>query len=67
MNWDIVKGNWTQYKGKVREKWGKLTEDHLDTIAGQRDQLLGKVQETYGVSKDEAEAQVRDFEKRDLN
>lgn len=62
MNWDIVEGNWKQFKGKVKSKWGKLTDDHLDVISGNRDQLAGKIQETYGVSKDEAEKQISDFE-----
>lgn len=64
MNWDIVEGNWKQFKGKAKEQWGKLTDDDLDVIAGKRDQLAGRVQEAYGVSKEEAEKQVRDFETR---
>jgi uncharacterized protein YjbJ (UPF0337 family) len=64
MNWDMIEGNWKQYKGKVKEQWGKLTDDHLDTIAGKRDQLIGKIQETYGINRDEAESQIRDFEDR---
>lgn len=64
MNWDIVEGNWRQFKGKAKEQWGKLTDDDLDVIAGKRDQLVGRVQEAYGVSKDEAEKQIRDFEDR---
>lgn len=62
MNWDIVEGNWKQFKGKVKAKWGKLTDDNLDVISGKRDQLAGKIQETYGVSKDEAEEQIKEFE-----
>ena len=62
MNWDTIEGNWKQFKGKVRSKWGKLTDDQLDVVAGKRDQLSGKIQETYGVSKDEAEEQIRQFE-----
>ena len=62
MNWDIVEGNWKQFKGKVKAQWGKLSDDHLDVIAGKRDQLLGKVQEAYGITKDEAEAQIKRFE-----
>ena len=62
MNWDIIEGNWKQFEGHVREKWGKLTDDSLVTIAGKRDQLAGKIQETYGISKDEAEAQIKAFE-----
>jgi uncharacterized protein YjbJ (UPF0337 family) len=67
MNWDTVKGNWTQYKGKVKEQWGKLTDDQIDVIGGQRDQLIGKIQEAYGISKDEAEQQIKSFENRTLN
>lgn len=58
MNKDTVEGNWLQFKGKVKEQWGKLTEDDLDIIAGRREQLLGKIQERHGISKDEAEKQV---------
>ena len=64
MNWDIVEGNWKQFKGKAKEQWGKLTDDDLDVIAGKRDQLAGRVQEAYGVSKDEAEKQIRYWEDR---
>jgi len=64
MNWDIVEGNWKQFKGKAKEQWGKLTDDDLDVIAGKRDQLAGRVQEAYGLSKDEAEKQIRDWEDR---
>jgi len=63
MNWDHVEGNWKQFKGKVKEKWGRLTDDQLDVIKGKRDQLAGKIQEAYGVSKDEAERQVKDWER----
>ncbi|MCO8121432.1 CsbD family protein [Stieleria sp. TO1_6] len=62
MNWDTIEGKWTQAKGQVKEKWGKLTDDELDVIAGKRDQLVGKVQERYGVARDEAEKQVKEFE-----
>ena len=64
MNWDRIEGNWKQFKGKAKERWGRLTDDELDIIAGRRDQLLGSLQEQYGIGKDEAEAQVRDFESR---
>lgn len=69
MNWDIVEGNWKKFKGNVKQQWGKLTDDHLDQIAGKRDQLIGKLQETYGLNKDEAEKQIKAFEERnsDLN
>lgn len=62
MNWDTIEGNWKQFKGHVKEKWGKLTDDHLDTIAGKRDQLTGKLQEMYGITKDQAEVQIKAFE-----
>jgi uncharacterized protein YjbJ (UPF0337 family) len=55
MNTDIIEGNWKQLKGKVRENWGKLTDDDVDEIAGRRDHFIGKVQEKYGMKKDEAE------------
>jgi uncharacterized protein YjbJ (UPF0337 family) len=64
MNWDRVEGNWKQAKGKVKEKWGKLTDDQLDVIGGRREQLLGVLQESYGIAKDEAERQINDWEKR---
>ena len=64
MNWDRIEGNWKQVKGKVKQQWGKLTDDHLDTVAGSRDQLVGKIQENYGIAKDEAESQVKDWESR---
>ncbi len=64
MNWDIVKGNWKQFKGKVQAQWGDLTDDQLDVIEGNREQLAGKIQEQYGVSKDEAEKQLKNFEEK---
>jgi uncharacterized protein YjbJ (UPF0337 family) len=53
MDWNRVEGNWKQIKGKVKEKWGQLTNDDLDSIAGKRDQLEGKIQERYGIAKDQ--------------
>ena len=64
MNWDTIEGNWKQLKGNVKQQWGKLTDDHIDVIAGKREHLAGKIQEAYGVSKDEAEKQIAEFEKR---
>jgi uncharacterized protein YjbJ (UPF0337 family) len=58
MDWNRVEGNWKQFKGKVKEQWGKLTDDDLDRIAGKRDQLEGTIQERYGVEKDRAKADV---------
>jgi len=63
MNWDRVEGNWKQVKGSIKEKWGKLTDDDLDVIAGKRDKLAGQIQETYGISKDEADKQIAAWEK----
>ena len=63
MNWDQVAGNWKQFKGKAREKWGQLTDDDFDRIAGQRDQLIGRIQERYGVAKNQAEKEVKEWEK----
>jgi uncharacterized protein YjbJ (UPF0337 family) len=62
MNWDQAKGNWKQVKGKIKEKWGQLTDDELDQIEGKRDQLVGKIQKQYGISKEEAESQVKNWE-----
>jgi uncharacterized protein YjbJ (UPF0337 family) len=62
MNWDTVKGDWKQFRGKVKEAWGKLTDDDLDVVAGKRDQLIGLIQKSYGVARDEAERQVQQFE-----
>ena len=61
MNWEQVEGKWKQYTGKVREKWGKLTDSDLEMIKGQRQQLVGKIQERYGIAKEEAERQVNEF------
>jgi uncharacterized protein YjbJ (UPF0337 family) len=63
MNWDRISGNWAQWKGRVQERWGKLTDDHLDVVAGRRDQLAGRIQEVYGLSKEEAERQLRNWER----
>jgi len=62
MNKDTIEGNWKQLKGKVKEQWGKLTDDDFDVIAGKRDQLLGRIQERHGISRDEAEQQVKAWE-----
>lgn len=63
MNWDEVEGKWKQFKGKAKEKWGKLTDDDFDVINGKREQLVGKVQQRYGIAKDEAERQADEFVK----
>ncbi|MGZ5092417.1 MAG: CsbD family protein [Burkholderiales bacterium] len=64
MNWDRIEGNWKVFKGKIKEQWGKLTDDELDVIAGKRDQLIGRLQKAYGITKDEAERQVSEWEMR---
>ena len=63
MNQDTMQGNWKQLKGKAKERWGKLTNDDLDVIEGKRDQLAGKIQERYGKTKEEAEQEVKEFQK----
>lgn len=62
MNWDIVQGNWKQFKGNVKAQWGKLSDDQLDVIDGKRVELAGKIQEAYGLTKDDAEKQIKAFE-----
>ena len=62
MNRDRVSGNWKQISGKVKERWGKLTDDDVAKINGQRDHMVGRVQERYGIAKDEAERQVKLWE-----
>lgn len=63
MNWDRIEGNWKQLTGRVQTRWGKLTNDDLDVIAGRRDELGGKIQERYGIAKDEAEKQLASWER----
>jgi uncharacterized protein YjbJ (UPF0337 family) len=62
MNWDEIKGSWREQKGRLKEKWGELTNDDLDVIEGKRDQLLGILQSRYGRTKDAAEREIREFE-----
>lgn len=64
MNWDQIKGNWKQFRGKAREHWGDLTDDDLERAKGNRDQLAGRIQERYGITREEAERQVDDWSKR---
>jgi uncharacterized protein YjbJ (UPF0337 family) len=63
MNWDQIAGDWKQFTGKVKEKWGKLTDDDLTTIAGKRDQLAGLLQQRYGYAKDQVEKELDEFTK----
>jgi uncharacterized protein YjbJ (UPF0337 family) len=64
MNWDRIEGNWKQFKGSIKEQWGKMTDDQLDVIAGKRDHLTGMIQESYGISKEETEKQVTEWQNR---
>jgi uncharacterized protein YjbJ (UPF0337 family) len=61
MNWDQMEGKWKQMKGDARTKWGKLTDQDLEQIAGQRDKLLGKIQERYGIAREDAEKQADEW------
>jgi len=63
MNSDQLEGQWKQVKGKVKEKWGKLTDSDLDVIAGKRDQFVGKLQERYGYTREQAERDLSDWER----
>jgi uncharacterized protein YjbJ (UPF0337 family) len=62
MNEDRISGNWKQFKGKVKEQWGKLTDDDMDVAEGKRDQLVGRIQERYGYGKEQAEKELKDWE-----
>lgn len=62
MNWEIIEGNWKQFKGAIRARWGKLTNDQLDIIAGNRIALAGRIEEAYGLTKEEVEKQIKIFE-----
>ena len=64
MNTDIIKGKWKQLNGRIKQQWGELTDDDLKAAEGSRDYLAGKIQERYGIAKDAAIDQVKDFEKR---
>ena len=67
MNWNRIEGNWKQFKGKVKERWGDLTDDELDQIGGKRERLAGKIQERYGLTQDAVESQLHEWEdKQDL-
>ena len=65
MNWDQIEGSWKELKGKVRQKWGKLTDDEVDQIQGKREELVGRLQKKYGYARDAAEREVDDWS-RDL-
>lgn len=61
MNWDQVQGKWKQVKGEAKARWGKLTDDDLDVVAGERDKLVGRIQERYGIAKDQAQREVEEW------
>lgn len=63
MDWSRIAGNWPHWRGRLRERWGRLTEAQLDAVAGRREQLIARIQELYGVSPDEAERQLRNWER----
>ena len=64
MNWDRIEGNWKQVTGRAKVQWGKLTDDDLDVVAGRRDVLAGKIQESYGIARDAAEQQLAAWERK---
>jgi len=64
MNWDRIEGQWKQFSGNVQAQWGKLTDDDMDVIEGNRDKLAGRIQERYGVEKDEADRQIDEWLER---
>lgn len=64
MNKEQLEGNWTQLKGKVREQWGQLTDDDIAIVNGRRDQLAGRIEERYGIAKEEVTRQIADWERR---
>jgi uncharacterized protein YjbJ (UPF0337 family) len=63
MNWDQVEGNWKEFMGGVKERWGKLTDDELTTIGGKRDKLAGVLQKKYGLAKDAVEDEISEYER----
>lgn len=63
MNWNIIEGKWDQMRGKLRAKWGKLTDDDMDYIAGRREEFIGKLKERYGYDQDRAEKELEQFSK----
>lgn len=65
MNQDIIQGKWNELKGSVKKRWGKLTDDDIAEINGSREKLAGRIQSAYGLAKDEAEKQLKEWEDRD--
>ena len=64
MNWDRIEGSWQQLSGQLKEEWGKLTDDDIAVVNGRRDQLAGKLQERYGIAKDEAEQRLSAWQRK---
>ena len=64
MSWERLEGSWRQVTGKIKQQWGRLTADSTTETDGQHDELVGRIQETYGISRDEAERQIDDWETR---
>jgi uncharacterized protein YjbJ (UPF0337 family) len=67
MNWELVEGNWKNFRGTVRARWSKLTDENLDAVAGKRDQLVSMIVSTYGIRKLDAERELQSFEERNKN
>ena len=63
MNWDVIEGNWKQFKGRAQQHWGKLTDDDADRVEGSFEELVGVVQERYGKQREEAEREVREWQR----
>jgi uncharacterized protein YjbJ (UPF0337 family) len=63
MNWDTIEGNWKQFMGQARQKWGKLTDSDWQVVAGKKDELVGRIQERYGIARDEAQKQADEWAK----
>jgi len=61
MNWDQIQGNWKTFRGQIKQKWGKLTDDDLDVVDGKREELSGRLQSRYGYAKEHAEKEVEEF------
>ena len=64
MNWDRIQGGWAQVSGQVKAQWGKLTDDDLAIVAGRRDELAGRIQERYGIAKEEAHKQLAEWSRK---
>lgn len=63
MNWDRVEGNWKQFSGQARQKWGKLTDNDWQVVAGRKDELVGRIQERYGIAREEARKEADEWAK----